>query len=132
MGQRDHFQVNGTDYPAPDGTCVRDYVHVLDIAEAHVLALSQLDRVAGEAFNVGNNRGYSVNEVLEVARRVAAKPIPAVVAPRRPGGPAVLVASSEKIRRTLGWEPRLSRLDSIIQSAWVWKQKFPFGYNENG
>ena len=132
QGQRDRFQVNGTDYPTPDGTCVRDYVHVLDIAEAHVLALRQLDRVAGEAFNVGNNRGYSVNEVLEVARRVAAKPIPAVVAPRRPGDPAVLVATSEKIRRTLGWGPRLSSLDSIIQSAWVWKQKHPFGYDENG
>lgn len=128
LGKREYIQVNGTDYATPDGTCIRDYIHVLDIAEAHVLALAHLDRVAGNAFNVGNTRGYSVMEVLEVARRVTGKPIPTIVAPRRPGDPAVLVASSEKIRRELGWQPRLSSLDSIVKTAWTWKQKFPSGY----
>jgi UDP-glucose 4-epimerase len=101
---------------------------VLDIADAHVLALAQLDRFAGQAFNVGNARGYSVTEVLEVTRRVTRRSIPAVVASRRPGDPAVLVASSDKIRRELGWVPRLSSLESIVATAWVWKQKFPAGY----
>jgi UDP-glucose 4-epimerase len=127
-GQRKQVEVNGNDYPTPDGTCVRDYVHVLDIADAHVLALAELDRFAGQAFNVGNARGYSVMEVLEVARRVTRRPIPAVVASRRPGDPAVLVASSDKIRRELGWAPRLSSLESIVATAWAWKQRFPAGY----
>ncbi len=128
LGARQQAEVNGNDYPTPDGTCVRDYVHVLDIAEAHVLALEGLERFAGQAFNVGNARGYSVMEVLEVARRVTRRPIPAVVTPRRPGDPAVLVASAEKIRRDLGWTPRLSSLESIVETAWAWKQKFPAGY----
>lgn len=128
LGQRERIEVNGGDYPTPDGTCLRDYVHVLDIAEAHVLALARLDHVAGQAMNVGNSRGYSVREVLETARRVTGKPIPAVVGPRRPGDPAVLVASAEKIRRELGWQPRLSSLESIVETAWEWKKKFPWGY----
>jgi UDP-glucose 4-epimerase len=128
IGKREQIQVHGDDYATPDGTCIRDYVHVLDIAEAHILALAQLERVAGQAFNVGNNRGYSVLEVLDVARRVTGRPIPAVAAPKRPGDPAALVASSEKIRRELEWEPRLSSLESIVESAWVWKQRFPWGY----
>ncbi len=128
LGKRAHFQVNGDDYPTPDGTCVRDYVHVLDIAEAHILALDQLDRVSGQAFNVGNNRGYSVREVLESARQITGKPIPATVGLRRAGDPAILVASSEKIRRELGWKPRLSDLESIVEMAWAWKQKYPVGY----
>jgi UDP-glucose 4-epimerase len=128
LGKLPKIQVNGTDYPTPDGTCIRDYIHVLDIAEAHVLALAHLERVSGQAFNVGNARGYSVLEVLEVVRRVTGKPIPTVVAPRRPGDPAVLVASSEKIRRELGWAPRLSSLQSIVETAWTWKQKFLSGY----
>ncbi len=130
-GQRNHFQVNGSDYPTPDGTCIRDYVHVLDIAEAHILALDQLDRVTGQAFNVGSNRGFSVQEVLEAARRVTGRPIPAVAGPRRPGDPAILVASSEKIRRELGWEPRFSDLVTILETARAWKLKFPFGYDRN-
>jgi UDP-glucose 4-epimerase len=128
LGKQAHFQVNGEDYPTPDGTCVRDYVHVLDIAEAHILALDQLDRVSGQAFNVGNNRGYSVREVLESARQITGKPIPATVGPRRAGDPAVLVASSEKIRRELGWQPHLSDLKSIVEMAWAWKLRFPSGY----
>jgi len=128
LGQRERIEVNGNDYATPDGTCIRDYVHISDIAEAHVLALAQLDSVAGQALNVGNSRGYSVLEVLETARRVTGKPVPAVVGPRRPGDPAVLVASSEKIRRVLGWQSRLSSLESIVETAWAWKQKFPRGY----
>jgi len=128
LGQRELIEVHGDDYPTPDGTCVRDYVHVSDIAEAHVLALARLDRVTGQALNVGNSRGYSVMEVLETARRVTGKPIPAVVGPRRRGDPAVLVASAEKIRRALGWQPRLSGLEAIVETAWAWKQEFPQGY----
>jgi len=128
LGQREHFPLNGTDYPTPDGTCVRDYVHILDIAEAHLLALEQIQRVSGQAFNVGNNRGYSVREVLQAARRISGRLIPAVETPRRPGDPATLVASSEKLRRDLGWSPRHSELPNILESAWRWKQQFPRGY----
>jgi UDP-glucose 4-epimerase len=127
-GQRPRFDIYGNDYPTPDGTCLRDYVHVVDIAQAHVLALQALDSVSGEAFNVGNNRGYSNLEVLETARRVTGKPILSGFSPRRPGDPAALVASSEKLRRVLGWEPQLSSLEMIVQSAWDWKQKHPAGY----
>ena len=129
LGQRENFQVNGTDYPTPDGTCVRDYVHILDIAEAHLLALEQIERVSGQAFNVGNNRGYSVREVLEAARRITARTIPSVETPRRPGDPATLVASSEKLRRDLGWSPGHSELQIILESAWKWKLEFPHGYD---
>jgi UDP-glucose 4-epimerase len=132
LGQRKHMEVNGNDYPTPDGTCIRDYVHVLDIAEAHILALAQIERFAGQAFNVGNNQGYSVMEVLEVARRITRHPIPAVTTARRPGDPASLVASSEKLQRELGWKPRFSSLESILESAWAWKQRFPSGYKGTG
>jgi UDP-glucose 4-epimerase len=130
-GQRECFEIRGEDYATPDGTCVRDYVHIVDIADAHVLALHTLDRVSGEAFNVGNSRGHSVREVLETSRRVTGRPIPAKSAPRRPGDPSTLVASGEKIRRMLDWEPRYSTLDSIVQSAWDWKQRHPHGYAES-
>jgi UDP-glucose 4-epimerase len=125
-----NFEIRGTDYATPDGTCVRDYVHVLDIAEAHVRALGNLDRVSGEAFNVGNSRGYSIREVVGTARRVTGLPIPAIEAPRRAGDPAVLVADATKLRRTLGWEPRYSTLESILTTAWTWKQGHPKGYPE--
>jgi UDP-glucose 4-epimerase len=128
LGQRPHLQISGTDYPTPDGTCVRDYIHVMDIAEAHVLALEALDRVSGQAFNVGNGEGFSVKEVLDTARRVTSKPIAAVEGPRRTGDPAVLVASSEKIRKELGWIPRQSNLETILQTAWNWKLRHPNGY----
>jgi UDP-glucose 4-epimerase len=107
---------------------VRDYIHVVDIAEAHVLALEDLDRVSGQAFNVGNGESFSVKEVLETARRVTSKPIAAVEGPRRAGDPAVLVASSEKIRKELGWKPRQSSLETILQTAWNWKVRHPNGY----
>ncbi len=124
------FEIRGSDYDTPDGTCVRDYVHVLDIAEAHVKALDAIEAVSGEAFNVGNSRGYSIQEVLEAARRVTGQPIPAVKAPRRLGDPAVLVADGQKLRKTLGWTPRFSTLESIIQSAWDWKMAHPNGYDD--
>lgn len=123
-------EVFGADYPTPDGTCVRDYVHILDIAEAHVLALESIARVAGNAFNVGNSRGYSILEVIEAARRITGRPIPHKLSPRRPGDPAVLVASAEKIRRELHWEPRHSSLENIVESAWRWKLAHPHGYPE--
>ena len=128
LGVLPHLDVFGTDYPTPDGTCVRDYVHVLDIADAHVLALEALDRAAGAAYNVGNSRGYSILEVLEAARKITGRAIPQKLAPRRPGDPAVLVASAEKLRRELGWDPRHSSLEEIIASAWAWKQAHPKGY----
>jgi UDP-glucose 4-epimerase len=130
-GQREYFELRGDDYPTPDGTCVRDYVHILDIADAHAIALDALDRVSGEAFNVGNSNGHSVREVLETARRVSGRPIPAKVAPRRTGDPSILIASGEKIRGMLKWSPRYSTLESIIQSAWDWKQKNPHGYGDS-
>ena len=128
LGQRPHFEIRGTDYATPDGTCIRDYVHVLDIAEAHVLALDQLERASGQVFNVGSNRGNSVLEALEATRRMTRCPIPAMAAGRRAGDPPVLVASSQKIQRELGWQPRFSNLETIVESAWAWKQEFPHGY----
>jgi UDP-glucose 4-epimerase len=126
-----HVDVFGTDYPTPDGTCVRDYIHVLDIADAHIRALLEIDRVSGEAFNVGNSRGFSILEVIDAAERVTGRKIPRKFGPRRPGDPAVLVASKEKIKRVLSWEASHSSLQEIIQSAWAWKQKHPHGYGND-
>jgi len=126
-----HVDVFGTDYPTPDGTCVRDYIHVLDIADSHVRALEEIGEVSGEAFNVGNSRGFSILEVIDAAERITGRKIPRKLGPRRPGDPAVLVASKEKLKRALGWEASHSSLDEIIQSAWTWKQKFPQGYPES-
>jgi UDP-glucose 4-epimerase len=123
-----HVEVLGTDYPTPDGTCVRDFIHVLDIADSHLRALQEIERVAGEAFNVGNSRGYSILEVIEAAERVTGKKIPRQLSPRRPGDPAVLVASKEKLKTMLGWEAMHSSLEEIISSAWNWKEKHPRGY----
>jgi UDP-glucose 4-epimerase len=131
IGARPQFEIRGTDYPTPDGTCVRDYVHIADIADAHLKALDGIDRVSGEAFNVGNSRGYSMREAIETARRVTGHPVPAVDAPRRPGDPAVLVADGGKLRKTLGWKPQYSTLESIIGSAWDWKRSHPRGYAED-
>ena len=125
-----HVEVFGTDYPTPDGTCLRDYIHVLDIADSHLRALESLDRVSGEAFNVGNSRGFSIFEVLDAAERVTGRKIPRKLSSRRPGDPAVLVASKEKLRQMLGWEAQHSTLEEIISSAWLWKQKHPRGYTE--
>jgi UDP-glucose 4-epimerase len=126
-----HVDVFGTDYPTPDGTCVRDYIHVLDIADSHVRALEEIDRVSGEAFNVGNSRGFSILEVIDAAERITGRKIPRKLGPRRPGDPAVLVASKEKLKRMLGWEAAHSSLEEIIQSAWAWKLKHPHGYADS-
>ncbi len=125
-----HVDVFGTDYPTPDGTCVRDYIHVLDIADSHLRALQEIERVSGEAFNVGNSRGFLILEVIDAAERVTGRKIPRKLGPRRPGDPAVLVASKEKLKRALGWEASHSSLEEIIQSAWTWKQKYPRGYTD--
>jgi UDP-glucose 4-epimerase len=129
LGPREAFHIYGTDYPTPDGTCIRDYVHVIDIAESHVLALEKISEVAGRVFNVGNSRGFSVREVIGAVERIIGRKIPVREAPRRPGDPAELVASSSRIRRELGWSPRYSDLDSIIKTAWAWKQRYPMGYS---
>lgn len=128
IGGLPYVEVFGTDYPTPDGTCVRDYIHVLDIADSHVHALEEIDRVSGEAFNVGNSRGFSILEVIDAAERITGRKIPRKLGPRRPGDPAVLVASKEKLKKALGWEATHSSLEEIIESAWAWKQKNPHGY----
>ncbi len=119
MGQREFITVNGDDYATPDGTCIRDYIHVCDLAAAHTLALAQLlDDKGSMVYNLGNGAGYSIKEVIEVCRRVTGHPIPVKTGPRRAGDPAMLVASSEKIIRELGWKPRFAKLESIVESAW--------------
>ena len=124
LGRRKSIRIYGDDYSTPDGTCIRDYIHVSDLADAHLLALKALETdVAGKTrliYNLGNGRGFSVSEVIESARRVTGHPIPAELHPRRPGDPAVLVASSEKAIRDLGWKPRYTQLDDIIRTAWDW------------
>ncbi len=128
LNQRPHITVFGDDYATPDGTCVRDYIHVVDLAQAHILAMEALDRLGSRRYNLGNGSGFSVLEVIEMARRVTGHAIPHVVGPRRPGDPAVLIASSETIRRELGWTPRFADLESIMRSAWEWHQAHPSGY----
>ena len=130
-GKRESVSIYGTDYDTPDGTCIRDYIHVTDLAEAHILAVEYLMK-GGESnvFNLGNGVGYSVREVIETARKVTGHPIPAVEIPRRAGDPARLVASGEKAKTVLGWEPKITNLEDIIRSAWVWHSTHPNGYNE--
>ena len=127
-GRRPHVEVYGEDYPTRDGTCVRDYIHVVDLALAHVLALGILGERSA-VYNLGcGGDGYTVRQVIEAAREVTGREITARVGPRRPGDPAVLVASSDRIRRELGWEPRHQQLHAIIGSAWDWMQAHPNGY----
>jgi UDP-glucose 4-epimerase len=128
QGKRESIAIFGTDYPTPDGTCIRDYIHVLDLAQAHLLALDALAARDKLIYNLGNGRGFSVREVIDAARRVTSHPIPAVESPRRAGDPAVLVASSEQIQNDLGWKPRYAELEAIISSSWRWMQKHPDGY----
>jgi len=127
-GALPYVDVFGTDYPTPDGTCLRDYIHVLDIADSHIRALEEIERVSGEAFNVGTAQGNTILEVIEAAERVTGKKIQRKMGPRRPGDPAVLVASNEKLARVLGWRASHSSIEAIISSAWTWKQKHPHGY----
>lgn len=129
-GRRNLVEVYGDDYPTPDGTCVRDYIHVIDLARAHILALDILDQ-GSRIYNLGcGGDGYSVQKVLETAREVTGKEIPAAVGPRRAGDPATLIASSDKIKRELGWKPEFQDLRTIIESAWRWMEKHSKGYAE--
>jgi len=126
LGRRKSIQIFGEDYPTRDGTCIRDYIHVQDLADAHMLALAALGtqgRADGLIYNLGNGQGFTVREVIESARRVTGRAIAVEARARRAGDPAVLVASSEKIKRELGWKPRFAELDTIVRSAWEWQQK---------
>ena len=127
LGQREKVFIFGDDYPTRDGTCVRDYVHVLDLAQAHILALRALDQ-GSRTYNLGNGQGFTVKEVIKTVREITGHPIPVEIAPRRPGDPAILIASSDKIRRELGWQPQHSDLRNIIESAWRWHLSHPKGY----
>jgi UDP-glucose 4-epimerase len=128
LGQREHAQIYGTDYPTPDGTCIRDYIHIADLVSAHLLALDALGERDRLIYNIGTGEGYSVRQVVDAARRVTGHPLPAVEAPRRPGDSPRLVASPEKIRRELGWRPQHPSLDDVIASAWEWHRAHPQGY----
>ncbi|WP_314579022.1 UDP-glucose 4-epimerase GalE [Enterococcus gilvus] len=131
LGQRDHLTIFGEDYDTPDGTCIRDYVQVEDLAAAHILALEYLN--AGNPsnfFNLGSNNGYSVKEMLDAAREVTGKEIAAEVGPRRAGDPSRLVASSEKVKETLGWNPEYTDIKAIIETAWNWHVSHPHGYED--
>jgi len=129
LGQREQLAVYGDDYPTPDGTCIRDYIHVTDLARAHLLALEQLAAGRpGGIFNLGNGQGFSVWAVIRAAEAVTGCRVPVAIAPRRPGDPAVLVASAERARQLLGWKPRYFRLEDIIATAWQWHRTHPDGY----
>ncbi len=124
MGQSEHCEIFGTDYPTPDGTCVRDYIHIVDLAQAHMLGLG-----TGQGFyNLGNGDGYSVREVIQTCEKVTGKKIPALEKPRRPGDPPRLVASAEKAMKELGWKPRFPKLHDIVATAWAWHERHPHGY----
>jgi len=132
LGQRDRVLVFGTDYDTPDGTCMRDYIHVTDLAGAHVLALEFLQKESrSEVFNLGNSLGYSVKQVIDSAVRVTGRQIPVENAGRRAGDPAVLLASSEKIKKELGWQPAYTDIDTIIETAWKWHSTHPHGFKDN-
>jgi UDP-glucose 4-epimerase len=127
VGEKQNVEIFGTDYETPDGTCVRDYIHILDLARAHILALNS---AKSDFYNLGTGGGASVREVIDSCRKVTGREIDIVEKPRRPGDPPRLIASSEKIKRELGWKPQFQSLDAIIESAWKWHQKFPRGYED--
>lgn len=127
LGETPNVEIYGTDYDTPDGTCIRDYIHILDLARAHILAL---DAPESAFYNLGTGGGSSVREVIEAGRKITGKTIPVVEKPRRPGDPPRLIASSRKIKEELGWNPKFQSLDAIIESAWKWHQKFPNGYSD--
>lgn len=131
LGKREKIGIYGDDYPTEDGTCIRDYIHVMDLADAHILALKRLNNGGDSTiFNLGNGEGFSVKEVIEVARKVTKHPIPAVVSPRRAGDPAKLVATSEKAMKELNWKPKYNSLEKIIETAWNWHKNHPNGYED--
>ncbi|WZL74112.1 UDP-glucose 4-epimerase GalE [Clostridiaceae bacterium 35-E11] len=131
LGQREKIAIFGEDYPTKDGTCVRDYIHVMDLAQAHVLALEQL-RTTGKSgiYNLGNGKGFSVKEVIDMAKQVTGIPIEVEIAPRRKGDPAILVASAEKAKKELGWKPKYDQLQKIIEDAWRWHKNNPRGFED--
>lgn len=125
LGQAPHCEIFGTDYPTPDGTCIRDYIHIVDLADAHIRAL---EPGREGFFNLGNGEGYSVREVIQACERACGQPIPALAKPRRPGDPPKLVAAADRAMHVLGWKPRFPKLDQIVSSAWAWHQAHPTGY----
>ena len=125
LGQLPHCEIFGTDYPTPDGTCIRDYIHIVDLAQAHILALAPSAR---GFYNLGNGDGYSVREVVSTCETITGKKLPVIERPRRPGDPPRLVAAADKARRELGWQPKHPKLDDIVATAWRWHQKHPQGY----
>jgi UDP-glucose 4-epimerase len=127
LGQKPNVEVFGTDYETPDGTCIRDYIHIVDLARAHILALNS---AKSDFYNLGTGGGASVRDVIDSCRKISGRTIDIVEKPRRPGDPPRLIASSEKIKHELGWEPQFQSLDAIIESAWKWHQKFPRGYED--
>jgi UDP-glucose 4-epimerase len=128
LGQRPEIRLFGTDYDTPDGTCIRDYIHVWDIANAHVLALEKIDQVAGRAYNMGNAAGYSNLKVIDMVRQVTGRQVKVVPSARRPGDPPRLVASAQCIQQDLGWRPSFPKLQTIVETAWNWRLKHPTGY----
>jgi len=129
LGKREKVSIFGDDYPTRDGTCVRDYIHIIDLAQAHILALRALDQ-GSRVYNLGNGQGFTVKEVIETARDITGHPIPAEIGASRPGDPAILIASSDKIRRELGWKPQYPDVHDIIETAWKWHQAHPNGYDD--
>jgi UDP-glucose 4-epimerase len=127
LGQKDHVEIYGTDYETPDGTCIRDYIHIFDLSQAHILALGA---TKSEFYNIGTGGGTSVREVIESCRRITGAEIPVVEKPRRAGDPPRLIAASAKIKAELGWTPRYQQIDAIVESAWKWHLKFPNGYGD--
>jgi UDP-glucose 4-epimerase len=127
LGEKPHVEIFGTDYETPDGTCIRDYIHILDLARAHILGLKA---TRSDFYNLGTGGGTSVREVVDCCRKVTGRKIDIVEKPRRPGDPPRLIASSEKIKRELGWRPQFQSVDAIVESAWKWHQKFPRGYQD--
>ena len=127
LGQKPNVEIFGTDYETPDGTCIRDYIHIVDLARAHILALNA---TRSDFYNLGTGGGASVRDVINSCRKITGRNIGIVEKPRRPGDPPRLIASSEKIKRELGWQPQFQSLDAIIESAWKWHQKFPRGYED--
>lgn len=127
LGEKPHVEIYGTDYETPDGTCIRDYIHIVDLANAHILALGA---AKSEFYNLGTGGGSSVREMIAACRKITGRKIDVVEKPRRPGDPPRLIASSEKIKKELGWQPHFQSLEAIIESAWKWHQKFPRGYGD--
>lgn len=131
LGKREAISIFGDDYETPDGSCIRDYIHVTDLAQAHILALKKLRNGGDSAvYNLGNGKGFSVKEVIEIAREVTGEKIKAVVADRRPGDPAILIASSDKIQKELNWQPKYNDLRTIMETAWNWHKNHPNGFED--